>query len=84
MQFNGPLFVLAKAIKMVMALASEAEDAEIFINAQELIPVQQCLEQLLHPQPTPPSKQTTAQHKALLTAPSNREGQKPWIRDFTG
>ena len=36
--FNGPIHVLAKIIKGVMASASEAEVAALFMNARETIP----------------------------------------------
>ena len=38
-QFNGPILVLAKVIKDVMASAAEAEVAALFMNAQEQVPL---------------------------------------------
>ena len=35
--FNGPIYVLAKVIKSVMASAMEAEIAAMFMNAQKII-----------------------------------------------
>ena len=49
--FNGPIFILAKIIKNVMASAAEAEIAGIFLNAQEAIPIRRTLIELGHPQP---------------------------------
>ena len=50
-QFNAPVLSLAKVIKNVMGSAAEAELAALHMNAQEAIPIRQCLEELGHPQP---------------------------------
>ena len=55
-QHNGPLLVLAKVIKNVMASAAEAELGALYINAQEALPMRQCLEELGHTQPATPLK----------------------------
>eukprot|EP00536_Pseudo-nitzschia_multiseries_P010808 jgi/Psemu1/117305/gw1.343.9.1 len=60
--FNGPILVLAKIIKNVMASAAEAEVASLFLNAREALPIRQslpirqCLIELGHPQPATPLK----------------------------
>ena len=54
--FNGPILVLAKVIRNVMASAAEAEIIGIFMNAQEAVTFRQCLEELGHPQPSTPIK----------------------------
>ena len=49
--FNAPILVMAKVIKPVMGGAAEAEVAAIHMNAQEAIPLRQCLINMGHPQP---------------------------------
>ncbi len=49
--FNGPIHVLAKTIKAVMASAMEAEMKALFMNAQLLVEYRQTLEDMGHPQP---------------------------------
>lgn len=52
--FNGPILVLAKIIKHVMSSACEAEVGALFMNAQQAVPIRNCLIDLGHPQtPTP-------------------------------
>ena len=48
--FNGPIYVLAKIIKRVMASASEAECDGLFMNAQEAVPFITTLKELGHKQ----------------------------------
>ena len=45
---NGPIHVIAKIIKLVMASAAEAEICASFLAAQESIPIKTCLEELGH------------------------------------
>ena len=56
MQLNGPILILAKIIKNVMASATEAEVAALYLNAQEALAIRQCLIKLGHPQPPTPLK----------------------------
>jgi hypothetical protein len=60
--FNGPILVLAKIIKNVMASAAEAEVAGIYVNAQLAVGYRNCLIEMGHPQPPTPirTKHTTA------------------------
>jgi hypothetical protein len=51
---NDPILVLAKVIRNVMASAAEAEVIGLFMNAQETVPIRQCLLDLGHPQPPTP------------------------------
>ena len=53
-QTNGPIHVISKIIKLVMASAAEAEIGASFIAAQESIPIINCLEELGHKQPPTP------------------------------
>ena len=41
MQFNGPILILAKIIKNVMASAAKAEVAALYLSAQEALAIQQ-------------------------------------------
>ena len=54
--FNGPIHILAKIIKAVLASASEAEVAALFLNAREAVPLRQGLIEMGHPQPATPLK----------------------------
>ena len=51
---NGPITILAKTIKHVMASAAEAEIAALFMNAKEALPLRITLTELGHPQPPTP------------------------------
>ena len=51
---NGPITILAKVIKHVMASAAEAEIAALFMNAKEALPLRITLTELGHPQPPTP------------------------------
>ena len=65
-QFIGALLVLAKVIKNVMASAAEAEVGALYINAQEAVPMRQCLEELGHPQPATPLKMDKITAKGII------------------
>ena len=54
--FNAPVFVQAKVIKNVMGSAAEAEVVALYLNAQEALPIWQCLIDMGHPQPATPMK----------------------------
>ena len=56
MIFNGPVLVLAKVIKNVMASATEAERGALYMNAQEAVALRNCLEAMGHKQPATPLK----------------------------
>mmetsp|Transcript_2562 Transcript_2562/g.5252 ORF Transcript_2562/g.5252 Transcript_2562/m.5252 type:complete len:157 (-) Transcript_2562:130-600(-) len=66
-QFNGPILVLAKIIKNVMASAAEAEVGALYTNAQEAIAIRQCLIELGHPQPPTPMKMNNSTAQGILT-----------------
>jgi hypothetical protein len=48
---NGSILIIAKIIKNVVASASEAEIAELFINARAALPLRVALEEMRHKQP---------------------------------
>ena len=54
--FNGPVLILANAIKNVTASATEAELGALFVNAQEAVAPRNCLDAMGHPQPAAPLK----------------------------
>jgi len=60
-QFNGPILVLAKTIKNVMASAAGAKVGALYMKAQEAVSISQCLIEMVHPQPQHPRKQTIVQ-----------------------
>ena len=47
---NGPIFIVAKLIKVVMESASEAEHGGLCINAQESVPIGNTLIRIGHMQ----------------------------------
>ena len=53
-EFNGPILVLAKIIRNVMSSAAEAEIGALYMNAQQAVPIRNCLIDLGHPQPPTP------------------------------
>ena len=86
-QFNGAVMVLAKTIKHVMSSAAEAEMLALFMNAQELIPLRLCLEELGHKQPptTIKTDNSTAMGIANETIKQKRSKSMDmrihWVRD---
>ena len=51
---NGPVHVVSKRIRNVMASATEAETGALFYNGQEALPLIRALEEMGHPQPGTP------------------------------
>ena len=51
---NGPIMVIARMIKMVVASAAEAEVAALLHAAQEIVPLQMTADELGHKQPAMP------------------------------
>ena len=85
--FNGPVLVLARVIKNVMASAAEAEVAALYMNAQEMIPMRQCLIELGHPQPPTPLKTDNSTATGILTGTIKQKRSKAidmrfyWLKD---
>ena len=65
--FNGPIYVLAKIIKNVMASAAEAEVAGLFMNAQHAVPIQLTLEDMRHKQPPTPLQTDNKTAQGILS-----------------
>jgi hypothetical protein len=85
--FNGPIMVLAKIIKNVMSSAAEAEVAALFMNAQEMAPMRQCLKELGHPQPPTPIKTDNSTATGIINNTIKQKRSKSidmrfyWLRD---
>jgi hypothetical protein len=85
--FNGPILVLAKIIKNVMASSAEAEVAGIYLNAQEAVSERICLIKMRHPQPPTPitTDNTTARGIIIGTVKQKRskaiDMQFYWLKD---
>ena len=85
--FNGALKVLAKIIKNVMASASEAEVAGLYMNAHEAVPMRQALIEMGHPQPATPMKTDNSTATGILNNTIKRKRSKAidmrfyWLRD---
>ena len=85
--FNGPVLVLAKVIKNVMASATEAELAALFMNAQEAVGIRNCLEAMGFPQPATPMKTDNSTANGILNNTMKQKRSKAidvrfyWLRD---
>jgi hypothetical protein len=53
---NGSILVIAKILRMIVASATEAEIAALFLNARAAVPLRTTLIELGHPQPATPLK----------------------------
>jgi hypothetical protein len=79
---NGPVFVLAKIIKNVMSSAAEAETGALFMNAQDAIPIRQCLIDLGHPQPPTPIKTDNSTAQGYVNGTIKQKMSKSWDMRF--
>ena len=85
--FNGPVMVLAKIIKNVMASAAEAEVGALFMNAQEAVPMRLSLEELGHKQPATPLKIDNSTATGIINNTIKQKRSKAidmrfyWLRD---
>ena len=71
--FNGPIYVLAKIIKNVMASAAEAEVAGLFMNAQHAVPIRLTLEDMGHKQPPTPLRTDNKTAQGILSGVHKRK-----------
>ena len=53
---NGPISIIAKVIKHVMASADEAEIATVFMNARDQLPLRTTCAEIGYPQPATPMR----------------------------
>ena len=85
--FDGAIVVSAKTAKHVMRSAAEAEMSALFMNAQELMPLRQCSEELGHKQPptTVKTDNSTAMGIANETIKQKRsksmDMRTHWVKD---
>ena len=85
--FNGPILVLAKIIKNVMASAAEAEVAGIYLNATEAVSERNCLIEMGHPQPPTPIKTDNTTARGIITGTIKQKRSKAidmrfyWLKD---
>ena len=63
--FNGPIYILAKVIKAVMASVADVECGSLYINASDAVPFIITLWELRHHNYLSLSKQITVQHMEL-------------------
>jgi hypothetical protein len=85
--FNGPVAVIAKVIKNVMASAAEAELGALFMNAQEAVGLRNCLEAMGYSQPATPLKTDNSTASGILNNTMKQKRSKAidvrfyWLRD---
>ncbi len=84
-RLNGAIQIMCTILKLVAALAAEAELGALFLNAQEAKIMQLILTELGHPQPpTPIHILTTQQRSASSTIQSNDNNHVLWKCDIFG
>ena len=74
--FNGPIYVLARIIKNVMASAAEAEVAGLFVNAQHTVPMKLTLKDMGHTQPPTPLRTDNKTAQGILSGVYKRKKSK--------
>ena len=85
--FNGPILVLAKIIRNVMASAAEAEVGGLFMNAQEAVPARTTLIDLGHLKPPSPLKTDNSTADGILNGTVKQKRSKAlamkfyWLKD---
>jgi hypothetical protein len=85
--FNGPIIVLAKIMKNIMASAAEAEVAGIYLNAQEGVSERNCLIEMGHPQPPTPIRTDSTTARGIVTGTIKQKRSKAidmrfyWLKD---
>ena len=80
--FNGPVYILAKIIKAVMASAAEAEVGGLYMNAQELSPMRTTLEELNHPQPPTPIRTDNSTADGIMNKTIKQKQSKAMDKRF--
>ena len=87
--FNGPVLVLAKVIKNVMASVAEAELGALYMNVQEAVALRRCLEAMGFPQPPTPMKTDNSTANGIINNTMKQKRSKAidkrfyWLRDRT-
>ena len=77
-QPNGPLLIICKTLKNVVASAAESETGGLFINTQETIPIRYVLHQLEHKQPATPMKTDNSTAFSFTTSNIRQKRSKSW------
>ena len=80
--FNGPILVLAKVIRNVMASAAEAEIGGLFMNAQEAVPERTTLIEMGHPQPPTAPKTDNSTADGILNGTVKQKRSKALVMKF--
>ena len=75
---NGPLLIVCKTIRHVVASAAEAETSGIFLNAREAIPIRQTLIEMGHPQPPTPFKTDNSTALRFIQSNIKQKLSKSW------
>ena len=75
---NGPLLIVCKTIRHVVASAAEAETSGLFINAGEAIPIRQALIEMGHPQPPTPLKTDNSTELGFIQSNIKQKLSKSW------
>ena len=75
---NGPTHTECKAIRSVVASATEAETAGVFGNSQNAIPIRRTLEALDHPQPPIPIKTDNSTVYSFVNANIRQKWWNTW------
>ena len=75
---NGPILIVCKTIRHVVASAAEAETAGLFYNARETIPIRQTLEAMGHSQPPTPIKTDNSTALSFVQSNLKQKKSKSW------
>eukprot|EP00804_Cyclotella_cryptica_P025721 CCRYP_002920-RE/>CCRYP_002920-RE protein AED:0.43 eAED:0.47 QI:0/-1/0/1/-1/1/1/0/186 len=81
---NGAILNIAHIIKHVMASATEAELAALFITAREAVYIRIILMELSHKQPATPLQTDNAMAKQSPMGKYNPSAPRPWTCASTG
>ena len=80
--FNGPVLVLSRILKAVMASAAEAECGGLFVNAQEAVLLRHTLEELGHGQPPTPLQTDNSTACGILNRTMKPKRSKSMDKNF--
>jgi hypothetical protein len=81
---NGAILNIAHIIKHVMASATEAELAALYITACEAVNIRIILHELGHKQPATPLQTDNAMADAVVNGKIQPKQPRPWICGFIG
>mgnify|MGYP006356563395 FL=1 len=84
---NGAINIVCKIMREVLASATEAELAAVYLNSKESCPIRICLEELGHPQPPTPIQTDNSTAAGIANDTVKQKRSKAidmrfyWIRD---